>query len=302
MLRIRTTSIHLKFTLILLLTVVMIFAAGFITAHKLRTLLLRNTAQAVAEQVIAFRSWVAGSGVVWVDTLRTDAPDFLGRTNCGGASYYSKNPALATRELSNIVAQSGVNATFRVTSDNFRNANNRPDPFELSAVHTFKTNLVRRDPERFVESFEGRRYRYSIPIKVTEPCLKCHGSADDAPKEVVEKYGSLRAFGYKVGDIRGVITVDLPTVSLLSASPVTNVFSLTLIAAAILLNLFLLKKVVVDRIKKVTNITERMVHGEMELDLSGNYRKNSRDEIDKLYHALDLMRKSVKIAMDKLKR
>lgn len=303
MLRIRTKSIHLKFILILLLVVGLIFSAGLITAYELRTILLRNTAQAVAEQVIAFRSWVAGNGVVWVNSLQKNAPDFLGRTACGGATFYSKNPALATRELSNIVARSGVNATFRVTSDNFRNLNNKPDSFETSAIYTFKTNLARpaQHQARYVETFEGDRYRYSIPIKVAESCLRCHGNPNDAPKEVVDKYGPLRAFNYGVGSIRGIITVDLPVVSLFSASPITNPYALALIAAAFLVNFFLLKRVIVDRIELVTKITEKMVHGELTADMAAYYKKDSRDEIDKLYNALDLMRKSVKIALDKLR-
>lgn len=303
MLRIRTKSIHLKFVLILLFTMALTVLAGFIAAYKLRTLQLRNTAQAVAEQVIAFRNWISGAGVIWVNNLRQSTPDYLGQTSCGQATFYSKNPALATRELSNVVAQSGVHARFRVTSDNFRSVSNQPDGFELKAIHTFKTDLVRppRDQSRFHETYEGNTYRYSIPIKVTETCLRCHGQPQEAPREVVEKYGDQRAFHYRIGDIRGVITVDLPVLSLSSASPIINPYSISLIIAAFLFNFFLLKKMIVNRIKTMTVVTEKMVRGDLGTDLSDQYLKNSRDEIDQLYHATDLMKKSVKSAMDKLK-
>lgn len=303
MLRMRTNSIYIKFMLILLLTVAMVLSAGFIAAYKLRMHLLRNTAQAVAEQVIAFRSWVSGSGVVWVNNLKPEAPDFLGKTGCGDMSFYSKNPALATRELSTIVAQSNVHATFRVTSDNFRNAANLPDGFETNAIHTFKTSLVRPldQQARFIETFEGNKYRYAIPIKVAESCLRCHGSPEEAPKEVTEKYGNVRAFNYRTGDIRGIITVDLPNMSLYSTSPIANSYSLILIVAAFFVNFFLLKWIVVDRIKTMTKMTEKMIQGELTGDMADYYKKNSRDEIDKLYNALDLMKKSIKIALDKLK-
>lgn len=301
--RIRTASIHLKFGLILLLTIGLTVLAGFVAAYKLRTILLRNTAQAVAEQVIAFRSWVSGSGMVWVNDLKPDAPDFLSRTNCGGASFYSKNPALATRELSNIVARSGVHAAFRVTSDNYRNAQNLPDPYEMTAIHTFKTDLAKqpKDQARFVEAYTGDRYRYSIPIKITETCLRCHGSPSEAPKEIREKYGDQRAFYYQLGDIRGVITVSLPALSLFKASPLMNVLSLALFAAACIINFVLLKKSIIDRISVMTDLTDRMAKGDLTTDLADHYRRNSSDEIDRLYAALELMRKNAQNAAEKAK-
>ena len=303
MFRFRRTSIYFKFALILLLTVGLTVLAGFIAAYKLRTMQLRSTAQAVAEQVIAFRSWVSGSGVIWVDNLQPAAPDYLGRTACGAASFYSKNPALATRELSQIVARSGVHARFRVTSDNFRSVENQPDSYELSAIHVFKTGLIQppQKQAQFVETYEGNRYRYSVPIKVTENCMRCHGSPQDAPREVLEKYGDQRAFHYRIGDIRGIITVDLPVLSLSAASPILNPLSIGLIVLAFSLNFYLLKRMIVDRIKTMTAKTEKMLHGGLDGDLDEDYRKDSRDEIDKLYHALDVMKRSVRIAMEKLK-
>jgi methyl-accepting chemotaxis protein len=303
MLSIRTKSIHLKFILVLLLVAGLLFSAGLVAVYQLRTILLRNTAQAVADQVIAFRNWVAGNGVVWVNGLQHTAPDFLGQKTCGDATFYSKNPALATRELSNIVAQSGFNATFRVTSDNFRNPSNRPDSFEMTAIQAFKTGLDKPvDMQlRFVEAYEGGTYRYSIPVKVAEPCLRCHGVVSDAPKEVVEKYGPYQAFYYRIGDIRGIITVDLPVISLFTAALVSNPLVLLLIAAAFLVNFLLLKRMIVDRIENATAVTERMVQGDLDMDITNQYEKNSGDEIDKVFHALDLMRKSVKIALKNMK-
>lgn len=304
MLRIRTKSISVKFILILTVTVAIVLSAASIAAYQLRTILLRNTSQAIAEQVIAFRGWIASSGVVWVNNLQPNFPDFLGQKICADSTFYSKNPALATRELSSLVSHSAIGATFRVTSDNFRNLYNKPDIYEANAITTFKLDLSSApgDKKTYVEAYEGDTYRYSIPITVARACLKCHGSPKDAPKEVIEKYGAQRGFGYQAGDIRGIITVSLPTISLLSTSPVTNVYSLILILAAFFLNFVLFKRVIINRIKKMTAATEKMTHGELDLDISEDFKKGTRDEIDKLYNALDLMRRSVKIMIDKVRK
>jgi hypothetical protein len=191
-----------------------------------------------------------------------------------------------------------------VTSDNYRNPKNSPDGFESSAIHAFKIDLIKPAGERnaFFETFQGSTYRYSVPVIVNRPCLRCHGTPQDAPREVIEKYGAGRGFGYREGDIRGIITVDLPVISLLSLSPVTNILSLGLIAAAFAINFYLFKRLILDRITRLTAMTGKMVHGELDTDLAPHYRQDSSDELDNLYNAMDLMRKSVKIVMERLKR
>lgn len=51
----------------------------------------------------------------------------------------------------------------------------------------------------------------------------------------------------------------------------------------------------------VTGAAEKMVQGDLNSDLSRNYVRNSGDEIDRQYQALDRMRANVKTVMDKNK-
>mgnify|MGYP001474827092 FL=1 len=106
-------SIQLKYSLIFILTLVLIVAGLFIGIYTLKTNQLRNEAMASAEQVLAFRAWVANTGVVWVDHLAPDFPDYLGKraSSDGTMEFFSKNPALATRELSTIVSKTATRAT-----------------------------------------------------------------------------------------------------------------------------------------------------------------------------------------------
>ncbi len=121
------SSIQLNYSLMFIVTLALVFGALFIGIHQLKTRQLRNEAMAVAEQVVAFRAWIANTGVVWVDHLAPEFKDFLGKRTSGTTeAFYSKNPALATRELSEIVSQTATRATFRVTSDEYRNPANAP--------------------------------------------------------------------------------------------------------------------------------------------------------------------------------
>ncbi|MCI0468740.1 MAG: hypothetical protein L0Y62_01585 [Nitrospirae bacterium] len=111
---VRKQSLYTKFALIYILTMAIILSAAYFAVLQLQTIQARTMAKALAGQVVAFRSWVAGTGVVWVDKLHPKFKDFLGEKSFGENNFYSKNPALATRELSEIVAESKIGATFRV--------------------------------------------------------------------------------------------------------------------------------------------------------------------------------------------
>lgn len=53
-------------------------------------------------------------------------------------------------------------------------------------------------------------YRYFRRITVEESCLACHGNQEDRPDFVRERYPNDRAYGFEVGDLRGVYSVVVP--------------------------------------------------------------------------------------------
>lgn len=296
----RKASIHVKFSLVFLVTVGLIATALLAGLYQLRAEVLRNEAQAVANQVVSFRSWVAKTGMVWVDNLSDDFHDFLAsRSGEGGKTFYGKNPALATRELSTIVNASGKRATFRVTSDEYRNPANRPDLFESSAISRFK-----QEPElSYFEDFVGDNYRYAQPIFVTEACLKCHGKKEDAPREVIEKYGSEKAFGYKVGDVRGIIGVGLPNITLVSILPsLANPITIGLFLLAFVVSYLYVERGVIRRIRNLTRSAEAIAEGDLDAELETPDTKNNRNEIDHVYNAVNLLRNSLRVAMRRMQR
>lgn len=257
--------------------------------------MLRNEAQAVASQVVSFRSWVAGSGMVWVDNLSKDFHDFLAkRPDSNGNFYFGKNPALATRELSDLANKSTIRATFRVTSNEYRQAANAPDEFETSAMNDLQANKDRK----YIEGFEAGSYRYVQPIYVKKNCLKCHGDPADAPVEVIEKYGSDKAFGYKEGDVRGVISVKLPDLKIMDIAPaLVNPFTIGLILLALAINLLFTQYGLIKRLRSLTQSVKTIADGELETELKYAEPGKSKDEVDHVAYAIDMLRNSLRVAM-----
>jgi len=98
---------------------------------------------------------------------------------------------------------------FNNVSDQPRRPEHQADALEMSAMDYF-----RRHPEQKIlfQSFTNAQgeayYLYARPIWIEEHCLKCHAKREDAPKTVREKYDT--AWGYKVGDLRGILSIKVP--------------------------------------------------------------------------------------------
>jgi len=296
----KKSSIQVKYTFVFIVTLALVAGAFLAGLSTLRDQVLRNEAEAVADQVIAFRAWVAGSGMIWVNKLAPGFPDYLAtRTNFHGDTFYGKNPALATRELSTIANKTSLRATFLVTSDEYRQPANKPDSFERQAIETFKNDKSLK----YVDGYQTGEYRYARPIFIKKSCLKCHGDPEDAPSEVIEKYGSKKAFGYKVGEVRGIVSVKLPSITWQQLLPIlSNPIAIGLVVCAFLLNFLFTQRVIIKRLKQLTGDATAIAKGKLSTPLAYTDPKKSNDEIDHAYHAVNLLKKSLSIIMKRSKK
>ena len=98
-----------------------------------------------------------------------------------------------------------------------RNVNNSPDDFEKKVLSKFE--LLHQNKElnsetehaEIVQEGEFKYLRYLKPILVQAECLNCHGSENDIMPEVkqliAQEYPNDKAVGYKVGDLRGAVSL-----------------------------------------------------------------------------------------------
>jgi diguanylate cyclase (GGDEF)-like protein len=165
---------------------------------------LLKQAQAFFAEVVITREWSAKHGGVYVKI----GPDtvinrYLQKipglkvviTDEEGVAYTLKNPALMTRELSELADNKGV-FRFRITSLNPLNPTNKPDRFEQAALAAF--NQGSKEYFAFEKNDKQVFFRYMGPLVTLKPCLKCHAQQ-----------------GYKEGDVRGGISVSLPATDVL---------------------------------------------------------------------------------------
>lgn len=102
-------------------------------------------------------------------------------------------------------------------SNKNRNSQNSPNKFEKEYLEEFES--LKSQNKLSADSYLLKRVtsegkdaaRLVKPILVAVPCLNCHGADDqissDVKSVINEKYPGDRAKGYKIGDLRGAISV-----------------------------------------------------------------------------------------------
>jgi diguanylate cyclase (GGDEF)-like protein len=168
--------------------------------------LMLQQARVLYQQIVTTRSWNASLGGIYarkmpgVETNKylyevgpghgipsTVMPEI---TDQQGHVFTLKNPALMTRELSELTAKNS-GFRFHLTSLKPVNPGNAADDFETRSLVQFETG--KKETAEFTRDSEKHYFRFMAPLYVEPSCLACHGFQ-----------------GYKVGDVRGGISLTLP--------------------------------------------------------------------------------------------
>jgi HAMP domain-containing protein len=297
-------SIATRFAFVFLFAVGLVAAAFYLILDRVYLHQLENQAETVADNVDAFGTWVAQYGRVWV---KDDARSYLGhlplyrlndtgRPTLSPVDFYSKNPALAQRELSEVVARSGSPAKFRMTSHNVMNRGNAPDPFETVALDRIRREGLKEYAERTPEGF-----RYARALHHKASCIGCHGDPGRAPEDVKARYGTDHGFGFKEGDVAGIISVRLPAPPFWTvALGILGGWQLAMIGGAFLIAMLFVRFAIVAPVKRLTRATHQISLAQpADLGVTAVGR-GSRNELHQLAIAIDRLRRSIHIAMRKL--
>lgn len=143
------------------------------------------------ENIVLTRKWNAQYNGVYVEKLPgVESNPYLEDadiTATDGKVYTKKNPALMTKEMSDLISPESGHS-FRITSLKPLNPDNKADAFEAEALHAFEAG----ESEMFQIETSGEKsfYRYMAPLYVESSCMACHAHQ-----------------GYRIGEVRGGISV-----------------------------------------------------------------------------------------------
>ena len=182
-------------TLVLFVVIGLTFWSILKKYEQMVTTQIEMQAKVLFKQVVITRRWVAEHGGVFIEKLPWVEPNPYLRNpaivDVQGRHYVKENPAMVTKQLSRYAEREQL-YVFHITSLKVVNPENAPDAFETGALKAFdkKTIAEASTIERMGSSYY---YRYIAPLYVEKACLECHSKQ-----------------GYKVGDVRGAISVSIP--------------------------------------------------------------------------------------------
>jgi signal transduction histidine kinase len=280
--KIRTPRLNLSTKLIIGCSITLIVALGisfyFIAQRQERLIMgqAENEARAIFKQIVITRKWIADHGGIFVEKLPWVKPSpYLNLrdaeiTDISGKKYVKETPAMVTKELSKYAKDREL-YWFHITSLKLLNPDNKPDEFEEKALLEFENNNLKEFLS--VQTVDRSKYlRYISPLYVEEACLNCHARQ-----------------GYKVGDVRGAISVTIPmdkTFAEISANRKSMFIAaaltvLSLIAAMILM----MKKIVLTPMKRLKSAINEFSEG----TYSPKRRLKTGDEFEDLCSAFSQM-------------
>lgn len=201
---------------------------------------LEMQAKALFKQVVITRRWIAEHGGVFVEKLPWIEPNPYLRnatiTDIKGKRYIKENPAMVTKQLSRYAEHEKL-YMFHITSLKLMNPENKPDAFETRWLQEFERETV-REASAVERIGRGRYYRYIAPLYVEKACLDCHGRQ-----------------GYRVGDVRGAISVSIPMEyarSMISSERRYMIAGMIVVGMFLVVTLFLVtRRLVIDPINRI---------------------------------------------------
>ncbi|HBB34784.1 MAG TPA: histidine kinase [Cyanobacteria bacterium UBA9273] len=185
------------------------------------------------------------------------------------------------------------------------NLNDKTDEFEAELVKRFQQDSTLKELSGFIDRAGNQVFYITRPLVIKEPsCLRCHSTPAAAPKSLLATYGSKNGFGWQLNEPIGVQAIYVPSEEVFSiarqlASLVIGIF-IAIFAIVIVLINFLLKRNVIEPIRPMARLAQKISNDELSSDQTtepdlenlGKVAKNS-DELGHLARIFQQMANAI---------
>lgn len=186
--------------IILFIWSVLLFISGYLNVtnnYNYAESLAQTEAVVSIKKDLAYRSWVASHGGVYVPITKKTPPNpYLSHIKnrdvytTSGQHLTLMNPAYTLSQMMNDYSKL-YGTKGHITSRVLMNPKNKPDAWEEKVLQEAE---ITRKSFQTKELIDGEEYfRYLEPLVTQQSCLKCHAFQ-----------------GYKEGDIRGGVSIAIP--------------------------------------------------------------------------------------------
>ncbi|BAU12377.1 sensor protein [Leptolyngbya sp. NIES-3755] len=260
----KTSKLATKFTLLLSLV--------FVSAIVLSGLVLSRALEKRAEGDISYRGQLISEMInsVRYYTGERVAPLLMPLVETQSTFVPEVIPSFSAREVfENLRKNSEYKDYFY--KDAFldpTNLRDKADEFESEIIDRFRNNPNLKSVSNFRDSFGERLFYTARPFVLkNQACLRCHSTPEVAPKSHLASYGSENGFNWKLNEVLGTQIIYVPASQVLENARQASVLFIgifvAIFAIVILLINYLLKRNVIQPIKPLAQIAQKISADEM---------------------------------------
>lgn len=285
----------LKFNLVLCV----VFAVGFVTAGYVCNRLLQQNAR--AEIMENARIMIEAAMAVRTYTATQIKP--LLETQMKYTFLPQSVPAYSANSYFSQLQKKFPDYAYKEATLNPTNPTNRATDWEADLVEEFRKSRDKKEIIGERDTPNGRMLYIARPMTVSSPaCLSCHDTAEDAPRTMVERYGTANGFGWKLNDIVTAQIVSVPTQ--LAVQRGKNTFKMFMISLAAVFGILLIATnallifMVIRPVNQLSGMASSVSLGNSEIS---EFPVTGKDEIAELAYSFNRMARSLIEAMKMLK-
>ena len=192
---------------------------------------------------------------------------------------------------------------YRRAAVNARNPDFEATELEIKMINFFKSNPQTQEWRGVVAKENGRYYMRFQPERPNPSCLHCHGTPDNVPQKIIEKYGVERGFHRSTDMVSGVVSIGIPVeVGLIKIKGLAlSVFGAVFLAVFFLYGIisFFFNRLIIRNIRELLELFRDISKGDVDEKLTR--RIETSDEIGELKVTAQLMAESLQLSRNKLK-
>lgn len=271
----RSLTLRAKFNSIVIIVFLVLVAANAIDDYRRQQALAIwgavDHAQILAHQIVQSREYLS--------RVTSDEPE--------------RNPNLIPQVAASRIAKmmsEGSKFYVRQISLRYRNPENRPDEYETRQLQGFKTSAPKETYE-VIAGKDGTSFRYLMPMRAEQSCLRCHGSYDEAPNFIKARFPRGHfSYNYQVGEVIGAVSVSIPMAELFSQIGV-NLKNDLIVSTLILFLIVMIMQLLIRRtiIDPITMLSESIDTVTRTGSFAERLPQRSKDEIGRLIGAFNDM-------------
>ncbi|HJW85671.1 MAG TPA: methyl-accepting chemotaxis protein [Candidatus Brocadiaceae bacterium] len=219
-----------KMTLTTRLIVMIVVAVAFSITAMTYVNMERQKKQLISE--VRLQARMAADQLMSARKVIAEKQHVINTDSKGGFEFKGVIPAVVGREIAEYFSKTTI-FKMRQTSLKYRNPANKPDAWEARQLEKFEVaaNLHNSNPMKKTDSWElvsgsdtglgdfaeitkiedgTEVFRLMVPLRIEEACLKCHGDPATSKTGDGKDISGRDMENYKLGEIRGGISVIAP--------------------------------------------------------------------------------------------